>query len=116
METRTLKEVIGVIKAEERRRQDELQLRAMELPPEYRGDYQYDQWISVDEPFVHELYRRVLVAGRHEIERELVKSAAQVGEREITPEEYQANLQKEMKLLQQRWEEFARKLKLETCD
>ena len=90
----------------------------MNLPPEYQGDYQYDQWLSVDAPFVHELYLMVLVAVRHEVERELVKIAACLGEREITVEEYRANVQEEVKLLGkgEGWKRLAGKLKLETCD
>jgi hypothetical protein len=111
-----LKNVISITKAEERRRADELQVRAMDIPPEYRANYEYDEWLFVEAPFVHELCLMVLVAVRHEVERELVRIAAQVGEREITVEEYRANLQREQMALLRKdgWQNLRDKLKLES--
>jgi hypothetical protein len=91
METRILKEMIGVVKAEEQRRVAELD----NVDPYYADD----RWLFTDRPFVNELYLMVLVTLRHQVERELVKIAARVGGHEISGAEYQANVKRERELL-----------------
>jgi hypothetical protein len=57
-----------VIRQEKRR-------RLKRLPDD---DYAYDQWQFHDEPFVNELCLVLLVAIRHQVERELLRLAARV--------------------------------------
>jgi hypothetical protein len=106
METRILKEMIRVVKAEQQRR--EAQLDAMD------SDYQYDRWQFVDLPLLSEMYLMILVALRHQVERELIRIAARSGGHEISVAEYQANLQKERALLRRKdgWKNLDKRLKL----
>src|SRR6476660_10045895 len=76
METRVLKEMIEVVKAEQQRREAQLQT--------IDSDYQYDRWLFTDLPFVSEMYLMILVALHHQIERGLVKIAARLGSGEIS--------------------------------
>jgi hypothetical protein len=65
---RLVKDAIALIRRERRRRLDEL--------PDH--EWAYDEWQSHHEPFVNDLCLMLLVAMRHEVERELVKLAAKV--------------------------------------
>jgi hypothetical protein len=110
METRILKEMIGVVKAEHLRRETQLDT----VVP----DYQYDHWQFTDLPFVNELYLMVLVALRHQVERELVKFAARSSGTEISSKDYRVNVQNERELLRKRdgWKNLAKKLMLRECN
>ena len=69
--------------------------RASLLRQEY-PDIAYDQWQFTDLPFINELCLLVLIALRHQIERELVGLAARAtgnGE-EITGQQYTKNVEK----------------------
>ena len=68
MDSRTAKEVIGVIRSERQRRYDRLK----DEDPEAARD----QWLDIDEPFINEMCLMVLVALHHQVERELVFLAA----------------------------------------
>jgi hypothetical protein len=83
----TAREMIGVIRAER-------QVRANRLRDEDQ-DFAYDQWLSIDEPFVNDMCLMVLIALRHQVERELIFIAAcvDVGEA-ITVEKYHENVAK----------------------
>ena len=88
MDTHIFKEMIAVIRAEEERR---VSLLTGEDP-----DFVYERWGSRIEPFVNELCLMVLVALRHQVERELVKLAARASDdgKEISPKEYHKEVQK----------------------
>ena len=85
MGSKIAKEMIGVIKAEKRRRSDQLE--------DEDPDAAYDQWLFTDEPFINEMCLMVLVALHHQVERELVFLAARanVGPT-ITRQRYQQNV------------------------
>ncbi len=68
MDLKIAREMIGVIKIERQDRSDRLK---NEDP-----DFAFDQWLFTDEPFINDLCLLVLVALRHQVERELVFLAA----------------------------------------
>jgi len=107
MDTMVAEEMLRMIKAEHDRRVEHL--------PEEDG---YDQWIFIDEPFVNELCLTLLVAIRHQVERELVLIAARVtnGGRELEGEQYTQRIQKERDNLKKHdgWKDIAAKLHLGT--
>jgi hypothetical protein len=115
METRILKDMIAVIKAEQLRREEQLD----NVDP----SYQNDQWLFTDVPFVNELYLMIVVALRHQVERELVKIAARIGYggKEISGQDYVDSVQNERRRLLLRkkdgggWEQLAKRLKLQQC-
>lgn len=109
METRILQEMIGVVKAEQQRREAQLDTTD--------SDYQYDRWQFVDLPFLSEMCLMILVALRHQVERELIRIAARSGGHEISGAEYKANLQKERVLLRRKdgWRNLEKRLKLTSC-
>ncbi len=71
MDMRTPREIIRVIEAERERR--DFERSKVEHP-----DFAYDQWLFTDGPFVGELCLVLLVAIRHQLERELVHLAARM--------------------------------------
>lgn len=88
MDFKIAREMIGVIRTERQRRSDQLK------------DYEdsnaaYDQWLFTDEPFINDMCLIVLVALRHQVERELVFLAARakVGPT-ITRQQHQQNVAK----------------------
>jgi hypothetical protein len=88
VDTKTLKDMITVIKTERERRSALLQ---GEDP-----NFAYDQWLFTDEPFLNELCLMSLVALRHQIERELIRFAARWDEKqiEISGRQYQENIER----------------------
>ena len=64
MDARVLKDMVATVRAERRRRKQPLTGEDDDSP--------HDRWLFVDEPFVNELCLVLLVALRHELERELV--------------------------------------------
>jgi hypothetical protein len=108
METQILKEMIGVIKAEQQRR--ETQLDTMD------PDYQYDRWQFIDRPILNDMSLMILDALRQQVERELIRIAALSGGHEISGVEYQANLQRERERLRKGgWTDLDKILKLKRC-
>jgi hypothetical protein len=101
--------MIAVIRTEEQRR---VSLLTGEDP-----DFEYERWLSTDEPFVNELCLMVLVTLRHQVERELVKLAARASDdgKEISPKEYHAEVQKLRKGRGWNWETIKARLNLESC-
>lgn len=93
METHVLKQMIDVIRVEEQRRAE----RRANMHP----DVTYDQRLFTDTPFLNELCLMLLVALRHQVERELVLLAARLADdgSEITVEQYHKNVHKERELL-----------------
>lgn len=91
MDSRIAKEVISLIRVESERRSH----RLSEDP-----DVAYHQWRFTDEPFINEMCLMVLVAVRHQVERELVCLAARAGKGQtITRREYQQSLEEQRKRL-----------------
>jgi len=114
MDTRIFRNMIEVIKAEQLRRQAELD----SVDP----NLQYDQWQFTDLPFVNELYLMVLLTLRHYVERELVKIAAREGHqgKEISDKDYAANVRQEREALigkngKDGWKKLNIRLKLKQC-
>ena len=70
MQTHFLKEMIGVIRAEGRRKTS--------LLTDKDPDFAFDQWEFVDAPFLNELCLMLLVTLWHQVHRELDKLAARV--------------------------------------
>ncbi len=85
--------MIGVIRSESKRRSALLR--------DEDPDFAYDQWLFTDEPFVNELCLVLVVAIRHQVERELIRLAARVTRdgKDIDGKEYQQNVQKERERL-----------------
>lgn len=79
----------------------------------------YDQWLFTDAPFLNELCLMLLVALRHQVERELVLLAARLADdgSEITVEQYHKNVHKERELLKERdgWKRIFRRLDVKSC-
>ncbi len=82
-------------------------------------DVTYDQWLFTDAPFVNELCLMLLVALRHQVERELVLLSARLADDgdEISVEQYHNNVQKERKLLKKRdgWKRVLKRLDVKPC-
>jgi hypothetical protein len=110
MDTKVAKDTIKVIRKEQKRRWSRL--------PDHQ-DAAYDQWLFIDEPFVNDLYLMLLVAIRHQVERELVRLAAQMtGDgKALSREQYQTRIQDERRLLRNKdgWKKLVAKLKLKSC-
>jgi hypothetical protein len=85
------------------------------------SDYAEDQWLFVDAPFLNEVCLMVLVALRHQVERELLSVAARTldGGGQITLDRYQANLTDQRREAFQKpgqyWKSLTKRLKLATC-
>jgi len=85
MDSKIAREVIGVIRAERRRRSDQLK--------DEDPDVAYDQWVFTDEPFINEMCLMVLAALHHQVERELVLLAAGANcGPTITSQQYRMNV------------------------
>ena len=112
METRILKEMIAVFRAEQQR-------RALLLTEE-DPNFAYDRWLFTDGPFVNELCIMVLVTLRHQVERQLVWLAARAAEegKEISGEQYERNVRKIREGLRKRegWKKIKDRLNLESCE
>jgi hypothetical protein len=108
MDNSIAKEVISVIRTERQRRADRLK--------EEDPDVAYDQWLFTDEPFINEMCLMVLVALRHQVERQLVFIAARAdtGRASMSVKEYQQNVTNERERLKQRsgWRALEAKLNL----
>ncbi|HVR26024.1 MAG TPA: hypothetical protein VMU26_22215 [Candidatus Polarisedimenticolia bacterium] len=111
METQVLKQMIDVIRVEEQRRAK----RRADMHP----DVTYDQWLFTDAPFVNELCLMLLVALRHQVERELVLLAARLAAdgSEISVEQYHKNVHRERELLKERdgWKRIFIRLDVKSC-
>ena len=112
MNTKILKEMIAVIRIEQERRLSKLK--------EEDSNIAYDQWVFTDEPFLNELCLMLLVTLRHQIERELVRLAAQAddGCEEISRQQFQEKVKQLRKTKQKGknigwdWMEISKRLKL----
>jgi hypothetical protein len=82
-----MKQMIEIIRKEEQRRASSL----VDEDPNFARD----RWLFIEEPFVNEMCLMLLVALRHQVERELVELAARAsGEKEeISREEYEQEIQ-----------------------
>jgi len=102
--------MIDVIRVEQRRAE-----RRADMHP----DVIYDQWLFTDAPFVNELCLMLLVALRHQVERELVLLSARLADdgNEISVEQYHNNVQKERRLLKERdgWKRVLIRLEVKPC-
>jgi hypothetical protein len=82
----------GLIRAEEKRRSAEL--------ANIDSDAAYDQWIFQDRPFINEMCLMLLVAIRHQVERELLFIAARVNRSgTITRKEHRQYVMEQRNLL-----------------
>jgi hypothetical protein len=70
--------MLGVIRVERERIRRDLEILAGEDHP-YAADVAADDWDFHERPFINELCLLLLVSIRHEVERELVRIAARVG-------------------------------------
>jgi hypothetical protein len=98
MDRNIAKEVINAIRSERQRRSDRLQDEDAEAA--------YEQWLFTDEPFINEMCLMVLVALRHQVERELAMIAGRTSaEPTMTIKQYQQNVrsQRERLLKQSGW-------------
>jgi hypothetical protein len=109
LDTKIAKATIKVIRKERRR-------RIASLPD--HPDAAYDQWLFFDEPFINELCLILLVAVRHQVERELLSLAARVtdGEMSLTAEQYRTNVAGRRNLIRRRdgWKAVEAMLGLES--
>jgi hypothetical protein len=112
MDTRVLKEMIAVIRAEQQRRAS--------LLMKEDSDFANDRWLSTDGPLVNELCIMVLVTLSHQVERQLVRLAARADEsgKEISGQEYEAKVREIRKGLRNRrgWDEIKVRLNVESCE
>jgi len=85
MERKIANEVVAVIRSERQKRSDRLN--------DEDPDFAYDQWLFTDEPFINEMCLMMLLALRHQVERELIFLAARanVGPA-ITRQQYHQNV------------------------
>ena len=79
-----------------------------------------DQWLFRDAPFIAELCLMLLVAVRHQVERELIRFAARAadGGKEIEPQQYDERLE-ELRLKKGKgwqWEIIATRLNYKSCE
>ena len=93
VDTRVAREILSVVGAERRRRQD--------LLTDADAEYAYDQWRFEDLPFINELCLTLLVVLWHQIERELVHRAARVTAdgKPLEWREYLGNIHRKRRLL-----------------
>jgi hypothetical protein len=105
MNTKAAKDTIEVIRKERQRRRAELP------DPE---DAAYDQWMFTDEPFINDLCLVLLVAIRHQVERELVGIAARVTDdgAPLDRKQYQERMRDEREGLRHGWKPLIGKLDL----
>ncbi len=105
MDTKIAKETLKVIR-EERKGQ------LAKLPD--HQDAAYDQWLFYVEPFVNDLCLMLLVAIRHQVERELLSLAARVTNdgKTITTERYRERVQEIRSLKKGCWPEISKTLGL----
>lgn len=109
METALFKEIIGVIKAEEERRESLL----VDKDPEFA----YDQWLFTDAPFVNELYLMLLVSLWHHIERDLFDLAARADDgKEVSRHQHQEKISKLGKGKGSVWDKINNRLKPKSCE
>jgi hypothetical protein len=103
------KDMIAVIKTEKERR--------MALLNGEDPDFADDKWLFTDAPFLNELCLVVLVALRHQVERELVGFAARVtGEgKEISSQRYRENVSQLRPNNFVNWEIIKDRLDPESC-
>lgn len=105
MNSRTLKEMISVIRSEEQRRASLLRAEDAEVG--------YDLWLFEDGPFVNELCMMLLVAVQHQVERALVRLAARAADEGtvINRSQFSENLKQLRKGLSWNWKEISDRLK-----
>jgi len=95
MNSKTAREILGVIRVENQHRADQLD--------DQDPDAAHDRWLFTDEPFINEMCLMVLAAVHHQVERELVFLAARANRGEtITREQYRLNVQQQRELVRQR--------------
>lgn len=103
------KRMIGLIRADKK----ETFARLVSDDP----DFAYDDWLSNHEHFYNELCLMLLVAMRHQVERELIQLAARVtaGGQPIDNSEYQAKVSEEREINQRNcFKPVIEKLQLES--
>lgn len=107
MDTKFFKKIIDIIKVEEQRRSS---LRADEDP-----DIAYDRELFEDAPFVNELCLMLLVALRHQVERDLVGLAARADDdgKKITAQQYREKVKQLQEGKQWNWKEIYKRLNIE---
>jgi hypothetical protein len=82
-------------------------------------DYGYAEWRHYGEPFIRDLCLTILVAVRHQFERELLQLAAKATSdgRELNHNQYRQLIQEERdQLLRYKWKQLVVRLKLDTLD
>jgi hypothetical protein len=103
-------EMLNIIRAEHKR-------RSAKLPEDQEAAF--EQWIFVDLPFTNELCLTLLLAMRHQIERELLRVAARVGNGTtlLTRQEYRDNIEsrREQARTRRGREALDRQLQLQSC-
>jgi hypothetical protein len=109
MDSRLAKSIIEVIRQEKNRRAS---LLKGENP-----DFADDQWLFRDLPFIAELCLMLLVALRHQVERELIGFAACAadGGNEISPQQYHKRVDELRRGGQWDWKNIEPRLKLKSC-
>jgi hypothetical protein len=110
MNTRLAKNILEIIRSEEERR--------ISLLDDKDSDAAYDQWVFKDAPFLAELCLMLLVALRHQVERELVVLAARAANdgKEIDGKQCQKRVKELQDLpLSKRWKTIEARLKPQCC-
>lgn len=110
MNTRLANDIVKVIRSEHQRRVSLLE----GMHPEAADDH----WLFTDLPFVAELCLMLLVAMRHQVERELVSLAARAADngKEIIPAQYQKRVKELQHNRRWNWTEINARLKLKSCE
>jgi hypothetical protein len=107
MHTAVVKDLIAVLRTERDRRITSLE--------DEHADYAADRWLFTDEPFLNELGLVLLVAIRHQLERELIRLAARVTDdrHEMSGDEYCQRVEDERERLRSDgWKFLIAKLRL----
>lgn len=109
MDSRLAKNIVGVIRQEKNRRAS---LLSGQDP-----DFAYDHWLFWDLPFIAELCLMLLLALRHQVERELIRFAARAadGGKEISPQQYHQRVDELRNGRCWKWKMVENRLKLKSC-
>src|SRR5882724_2801143 len=110
MNSQIAKEIISVVRAERKRLADQLTTLDKE-----DHETAWEQWLFTAEPFINDMCLMVLVAVRHQVERELVLLAARANAgTTISGKQYQQNVVLQRGLLRKRdgWKQLSATLNL----
>lgn len=104
------RDILELIRTEQKRR--------VSLLSSVDEDVADDRWLFKDAPFLNELCLMLLIAVRHQVERDLVHFAARAADdgKEIDRQQYRARVQELRKGIFWDRKEIEKRLKLDSCE